>query len=243
MLNMTEQIVQILGKKIVHEKLKAGDTLPKIEDISEEFGVSRTVVREALKILAARKMVRSNQRSGTIVLPRTDWYIWDLEVMEWICEVELHEAPFLLHLTEIRGALEPLAASLATQRATEEDLKRIEIAYKKLRSTLDDPTAWPEADYEFHLSIYEASHNDLLISMLKLLGKASVVSRKKTYSAIKDYPEQELEPSLEILMRHEALYLAIQERNADLAYQKTFEIVSRAKDLLQKVTDSYQNKL
>lgn len=240
MLNMTEQIVQTIGKKIVHEELKAGDTLPKIEDISEQFGVSRTVVREALKILAARKMVKSNQRSGTIVLPRTNWYIWDLEVMEWICDIDLHEGPFLIHLTEIREALEPLAASLAAQRATEDDLKKIESNYKQLISTLDDPVAWAEADYEFHLSICEASHNDLLISMLKLLGKASVISRKKTYGAIQDVTEKER--SLEILLRHEALYLAIKDRDANLAYQKSLDMMLRVKQLLQKLSDLYPSK-
>lgn len=241
MLNMTEQIVQTIGKKIVHEELKAGDTLPKIEDISEHFGVSRTVVREALKILAARKMVKSNQRSGTIVLPRTNWYIWDLEVMEWICDIDLHEGPFLIHLTEIREALEPLAASLAAQRATEDDLKKVEIAYKKLIVTLDDPVAWAEADYEFHISICEASHNDLLISMLKLLGKATVISRKKTYGALRDL-EKEKEPSLEVLLRHEALYLAIKERDANLAYQKSLDMMVRVKQLLQKLSDLYPSK-
>ncbi|MGX9135770.1 FadR/GntR family transcriptional regulator [Rummeliibacillus sp. JY-2-4R] len=236
MLNMTEQIVQTIGKKIVHGELKAGDTLPKIEDISEHFGVSRTVVREALKILAARKMVKSNQKSGTIVLPRANWNIWDLEVMEWLCEIDLHDEPFLIYLTEIREALEPLAASLAAQRATEEDLKKIESTYKKLILTLDDPVAWSEADYEFHLSICEASHNDLLISMLKLLGKATVISRKKTYGAIRD-SEKENEPSLEVLLRHEALYLAIKEGNANLAYQKSLDMMVRVKQLLQKLSD------
>ena len=138
-----------LGKKIVTGELIPGDILPKVEEASEIHGVSRTVVREALKGLSTLGLVRSNQRAGTIVLPRSDWQWWNIDILTWLLEDEKNR-DFLLHLTEVRMGLEPMAAALAAQRATEEDMGKIKASFEELEESVGDVKAWAKADYDFH---------------------------------------------------------------------------------------------
>ena len=81
MKNRNEQLVHEIGQKIVIGELKSEEILPKVEELSEIYGVSRTVVREALKGLATLGLVRSNQRSGTAVLPRSSWQWWNSDIL------------------------------------------------------------------------------------------------------------------------------------------------------------------
>ncbi|PZX03662.1 GntR family transcriptional regulator [Psychrobacillus insolitus] len=238
MQSFSEQIVYEIGRKIAGGDIQPGETLPKVEDISEQYGVSRTVVREALKGLAARKMIRSNQRSGTVVLQKSNWQLWDLDVITWLSEVEVKDGEFLIQLTEIRLALEPLAASLATQRATEQDISNIKETFLTLEKTVGNEKEWAKADFYFHQSIYDASHNDLLISMLKLLRKGLIISREKTMSALSLFPEPQFEePNLEVLQRHKALHDALVARDTDEAQVRAIEIMVRAKQLLEKMVE------
>ena len=236
MQSISDQIVYEIGRKIAGGEIQPGEKLPKVEVISEQYGVSRTVVREALKGLAARKMIRSNQKSGTVVLQKSSWQLWDLDVITWLSEVEVKDGEFLIQLTEIRLALEPLAAALATQRATEKDISNIKETFLTLEKTVGNEKEWAMADFYFHQSIYDASHNDLLISMLKLLRKGLIISREKTISAISLFPDPQFEePNLEVLQRHRALHDALIARDTDAAQGKVIEILARAKQLLEKM--------
>lgn len=236
MQSISDQIVYEIGRKIAGGEIQPGEKLPKVEVISEQYGVSRTVVREALKGLAARKMIRSNQKSGTVVLQKSSWQLWDLDVITWLSEVEVKDGEFLIQLTEIRLALEPLAAALATQRATEKDISNIKETFLTLEKTVGNEKEWAMADFYFHQSIYDASHNDLLISMLKLLRKGLIISREKTISAISLFPDPQFEePNLEVLQRHRALHDALIARDTDAAQGRVIEILARAKQLLEKM--------
>src|SRR5690606_37565789 len=132
----SEEVVNAIGKDIVNGVISPGERLPKVEELSEDYGVSRTVMREALQGLAARKIIRANQRSGTVVLPRDEWQLWDLSVMSWICESYQRKYKFLLDLTEVRLGLEPYAAALAAKHATEEEKARITACFERLEPTL-----------------------------------------------------------------------------------------------------------
>jgi GntR family galactonate operon transcriptional repressor len=236
MQSISDQIVYEIGRKIAGGEIKPGEKLPKVEVISEQYGVSRTVIREALKGLAARKMIRSNQKSGTVVLQKSNWQLWDLDVITWLSEVEVKDGEFLIQLTEIRLALEPLAAALATQRATEQDIAKIKETFLTLEKTVGNEKEWAKADFYFHQSIYDASHNDLLINMLKLLRKGLIISREKTMSAISLFPDPQFEESnLEVLQRHRALHDALVARDTDAAQGRVIEILARAKQLLEKI--------
>src|SRR5690242_13055143 len=140
MKNRSDQLVEELGRKIITGEYAKGMILPKVEDLSEFYEVSRTVVREALKGLSTMGLVRSNQRAGTAVLRRWNWQWWNLDVLTWVLEDE-NNRDFLLHLTEVRMGLEPMAAELAANRATEEDLIKMKGAFYRLQQSIDDEKA------------------------------------------------------------------------------------------------------
>lgn len=239
MKNRSEQLVHELGRKIVTQEIKPGEILPKVEDLCEISGVSRTVVREAYKGLATLGLVRSNQRSGTAVLPRSAWQWWNADILQWLLE-DPNNRDFLLHITEVRLGLEPVAAGLAAQRATDEDIDKIKASFKELEKSVDNVEAWAKADYDFHQSILKASQNDLIIGTVERLHKALVLSREQTLPIMKDFPEPLYDsPTIEVLERHRAIYDAIMARNEELAHQKTLELILRVKRLLDKI---YENK-
>ncbi|NYE07428.1 DNA-binding FadR family transcriptional regulator [Bacillus niacini] len=235
MKNRSEQLVSEIGRKIVTGELKRGEILPKVEDLGEIYNVSRTVVRESLKTLSTLGLVRSNQRAGTIVLPRSEWQWWNLELINWVLDDE-NNRDFLLHLTEVRMGLEPMAAALAAERANEEDLASIKDAFNRLEQSIGDEKAWAIADYDFHERILCASYNDLIINTVRTLRKALVFSREKTLHAAKDYPESPFDtPTSEVLERHRSIYEAIMVRDEKLAHDKMIELILRVKRILEKI--------
>lgn len=235
MKNRSDQLVHELGKKIVTGEFAQGEILPKAEDISEKYEVSRTVVREAFKGLTTLGLVRSNQKAGTIVLPRSEWQWWNLDILTWVIEDE-NNTDFLVHLTEVRLGLEPMAAALAAKRATDQDMLKITDAFERLEQSLGDEKAWASADYDFHERILQASYNDLIINTVKTLRKALVKSREKTIQAAKDFPESPYDtPTKEVLDRHRAIYDAVMARDEELARQKMTDLILRVKRILDKI--------
>lgn len=235
MKNISDQLVHDLGRKIVTGEFPQGEILPKVEDLSETYEVSRTVVREAYRGLSTLGLVRSNQRAGTVVLPRSEWQWWNLDVLTWVLEDE-NNTDFLLHLTEVRLGLEPTAAALAAKRATADDHLKITDAFDRLEQSLGDEKAWAIADYDFHESILQASHNDLMINTIKTLRKALVISREKTLEAAKNELESPYDtPTQEVLDRHRSIYDALMTRNEILAHQKMTELILRVKNILERI--------
>ncbi|MEH7177524.1 FadR/GntR family transcriptional regulator [Neobacillus vireti] len=233
--NRSEQLVHDLGRKIVTGEIPPGELLPKVEDAGEMLNVSRTVVREALRVLSTMGLVRSNQRAGTVVLPRSDWQWWNLDVLTWVLEDEKN-TDFLVHLTEVRLGLEPTAAALAAKRATDQDMVKIKDAFERLELSIGDERAWASADYDFHESILQASHNDLIINTVKTLRKALVISREKTLEASKNLPESPYDsPTQEVFKRHRVIYDAIIARDEELARQKMTDLILRVKRILEKI--------
>ncbi|RKQ30380.1 FadR/GntR family transcriptional regulator [Oceanobacillus halophilus] len=235
MRNRSDEIASKIGRKIVSGSMKAGEKLPKVEDLSEDYGVSRTVVREALQGLSARKIVRSNKRSGTVVLPSSDWQWWDLDVMNWISDYQGRDGEFFLDMTNVRLGMEPVAAALAARNATEKDKEEITICFQNLKDTINDTKKWAKADYNFHLRIIEASHNSLMISLLKLLHKGLVISREKSIAALNKNPElQQDKPTLEVLNRHRDLYDAIMTGDEEKAKTVMTNMILRVQLLFEK---------
>ena len=235
MKNRSEQLVHDLGRKIVTGEVAPGELLPKVEDASEMLEVSRTVVREALRVLSTMGLVRSNQRSGTVVLPRSDWQWWNLDVLTWVLEDE-NNTDFFVHLTEVRLGLEPTAAALAAKRASDHDMIKLTEAFERLEQSIGDEKAWASADYDFHESILQASHNDLIINTVKTLRKALVISSGKTMEALKNFPESPYDsPTQEALERHRVIFDAIIARDEDLARQKMTDLILRVKRIIEKI--------
>src|SRR5690349_8565847 len=116
-------VVHEIGVRIVDGQLKPGETLPDNGFVGEAE-VSRTVVREAIKVLAAKGLVESRPKVGTRVRPRRDWNLLDPDVLAWRYEAGPDEG-FLEEISEVRGVIEPAAAALAAERSTADEAAAI----------------------------------------------------------------------------------------------------------------------
>ena len=147
-----------LGARIVGGALEAGASLPNEAALGEEFGVSRTVVREAIKVLAAKELLEVRPKTGTRVRPRLHWNVLDPDVLRW--QFSGPGAPSGLEdLLEVRLIVEPAGARMAATRATTEEVAEIERACFEMEATTGHLEASIEPDLRFHLAVLAASHN------------------------------------------------------------------------------------
>ncbi len=175
--NLFAQVVEELGSRIVCGELGPGDAFPNEADLGREFGASRSVIREAVKSLAAKGLLESRTRTGIRVLPPGHWNLLDLDVLGWrYGSMEPHA--FFRELFEIRRMIEPEASALAAERARPEEVAVIEQAFARMTQA-EAGTATEAAivaDLDFHRAILAAAHNDLLQQMGKLIAVGLLVS-------------------------------------------------------------------
>lgn len=160
---MHGQTVNEIGRRILAGDLGPGTVLA-VDRLEREFAVSRTVIREALRVLAAKGLVDARPKRGTFVRPRDDWSLLDPDVLRWQFERQ-QGTGFLDNLAEVRSIVEPAAARLAAQRRTDDDLA--ELADSLCLSAHADATAEEvvAADIRFHRALLFATHNELLCQM------------------------------------------------------------------------------
>ena len=163
-------VVYDVGRRIVRGELAAGEILPEQGELSRMLGVSRTVVREATKVLAAKGMVESRSKRGTVVLPRSEWRLLDPDVLAWLTETGL-DPEFLRGMFEVRKIIEPAAARLAAERATSAELDEIRTALDAMATAHDEAT-YLEADVRYHGMLVAATHNDHLVQLVAAFGPA-----------------------------------------------------------------------
>lgn len=165
------RVVEWLGLRIVSGELPAGSQLPNEADLAAQLNVSRGGVREAVKALAAKGLVEPRPRLGTRVLPREMWNLMDRDVISWYSR--LARADFLTDLLELRLMVEPGAAQLAAERASEEQIAELESAYQRMHQHAPElpehEEVFVEADLAFHLILLRASGNQLIEQLGRLL--------------------------------------------------------------------------
>lgn len=173
------QIVHAIGRQILRGEIQPGEVLP----LNAGLPASRTVLREAIKVLAAKGLVESRPKTGTRVRPRQSWNLLDPDVLAWQRE-GAPPAPFLRKLTEVRRIVEPAAAELAAERASTREVAGMEDAYRHMESALagrkPDFESFDLADMRFHRAILEACHNDVLEQMSGVVFGALLVSFRAT---------------------------------------------------------------
>ncbi|MCY3912143.1 MAG: FadR/GntR family transcriptional regulator [Chloroflexi bacterium] len=157
-----DEVVVAYTGRIVREELAPGDFLPPEPIMGDEFGISRAVVREALRVLAARGLVGVHHGIGTIVREARDWNVLDPGVTG-----AFHESPqfpaLVDEMLEARRAVEVQAAALAARHAVPEHKRRIDEALAAIPTTIgDDPTLFNQRDIELHAAILEATENRFL---------------------------------------------------------------------------------
>jgi len=186
------QVVDELGREIISGHYPVGTTLPGDQDLAQRFKVSRTVLREAMKTLAAKGLIVPRARIGTKVTPQNQWNLFDSDVLTWHFHKGV-DREFLQHLTEIRLAFEPFAASLAAENADEKDVAQLYHLAEEMGDQAHTPGTLAVADLKFHLAIAEASRNPFmrtvgslieaaLVGVFKLSSPAEAGSRREEVS-------------------------------------------------------------
>jgi DNA-binding FadR family transcriptional regulator len=137
--------------------------LPREAELMEAFGVSRTVLREALRTLTSKGLIESRPKVGTRVRPRHAWNLLDADLLDWYSQVAPPLA-FALKLQEMREMVEPYAAALAAHAHTDETLRALTDAHAAMAAarSVDE---WVRADLRFHLGILAACSNELLMPL------------------------------------------------------------------------------
>jgi GntR family galactonate operon transcriptional repressor len=173
--NLFAHVVEELGARIVRGHLKPGEPFPNEADLGRELGASRSVIREAVKSLAAKGLLESRTRTGIRVLAPRHWNLLDLEVLGWRYSA-MPPLQFFRELFEIRAMIEPQAVALAAERASAEDVAEIAQAYAAMAAADQAGSSAIEADLRFHQAILAAGHNDLLLQMGNLIGVGLLIS-------------------------------------------------------------------
>ena len=190
MKNVHGHTVDHLGQAIVAGHYVPGVAIPPEPLLCEELGVSRTVVREALKSLIAKGLVSSGPKVGTRVLPSEQWNWFDPDVILWQSQAGL-TAEFLRDLQDLRRIVEPAAVRMAAERATPEDLAPIEVAFAGMKRAVEEGGDYVTHDLHFHQGLLRASGNRMIVHMGQALSALLRTSFEVSTSR-KDGPRKSL---------------------------------------------------
>jgi len=167
--NVHGNTVDHLGAAIVSGRYAPGASIPPEPLLCEELGVSRTVVREAVKSLIAKGLVSAGPKVGTRVLAQDQWNWFDPDIIAWQAQAGL-TPEFLRDLMDLRRVVEPAAMRLAAQRAMPEDIAFVEEAYAGMARAVKEGGDYVTHDLRFHQGLLRASRNRMLMQMSKALG-------------------------------------------------------------------------
>jgi len=211
------QIAGEIGRRITLGELKVGEILPTESDLLTNLRVSRTTLREALKILSTKGFIEAKPRLGTRVRSPEFWNTLDPVVLSWQGDADDQDA-LAEELFEIRSAVEPLAASLAARRGSAAAHAQIRAAFSHMAEEHATAQAAIEADISFHLQIFQAAHNRFLLPVSSVIRAALTISIPKTLKTFGG-----LQHSLKM---HEAIIDAIEARDETRASEAAECLIS-----------------
>jgi GntR family transcriptional repressor for pyruvate dehydrogenase complex len=203
---LANRVVIELERLILDSRLGEGDRLPSERDLASQFGVSRTVVREAVRALAAKRLVDVSGGRGTVVRAPTSEAA--AESMRMLLQVQ-ESASDAAKVTEVRRVLETEIAALAAARRTPDDLDELKSILRAAEAHLEDPDMFVAEDVAFHAALARATHNELFAILLDSLAQLMFEVRLLALR-IPGTPRRSLH-------HHRALYDAVAEGDPDAA--------------------------
>jgi len=167
-----EQIVSQVQALIENGRLKHGDQLPPERELAAIFKVSRHSVREAIRILEQKKVLKSRPGSGTFIILEDE-----SSVVEFLAKAIHREKNTLSEIFQFRELIEPQIAGLAAKNATSKDIRILEQLLDRQQSEPDNTILSKELDEKFHLAMANATGNSVLLQVVELFGHILMKSR------------------------------------------------------------------
>lgn len=212
-------VARYLGTEIVTGKRPPGSLLPGEIDLAEEFGVSRSVIREALRILGAKGLLLSKPKAGTRVRDQQEWNILDPTLLEWMFE-GVPPSDLVHSLFELRMIAEPAAAELASRKRTTRQLSVMGHALEIMATCKLHSTEGQEADQLFHGAILEATNNILLVNL-----SATIEAADRWTTFFKSRSQKKMRDPIQ---EHRDLFQAIADGDAAAAHSAAATLISMA---------------
>ncbi len=217
--NRTHQVMHELGQAIAVGDYGPANPFPIEAELCRRLAVSRSVLREAVKMLTAKGMLGSRPRQGTSVEPERGWNLLDPDVLSWLLERKFSRE-LLLQFMEVRLAIEPMAARLAARSNNSEVSGAIALALQRMEAADaggDDPLA---SDIAFHVAILQASGNPFYARLRDLVAAALQTSIRLT--------NQAKGVRLASIAEHAAVYNAIKQGDEDAAGEAMHSLIAEA---------------
>lgn len=232
--SLHDRVIRALALHVIKaERNREEVVFPNEGELCRQLGVSRSILREAVKVLEDKGMVQVRPRSGTRSRPRADWNQLDADILGW--QAELKPDPrFLRDLCEVRLAIEPIASGFAALRATEEEIRNIrECLGRRLQIVAaEDLEGAVDADLQFHAAVIAASHNPLFQQLNATIRGSFRVALSYTLL---------LPASVAVeLEEYRQLTEAIEQRNPLAARRAADEIVGFAMLAVEQVIRDHQ---
>ncbi len=218
---LSDEVVKHFTELIMDQELRPGDKLPPERQLAEELGVSRTVLREAVKMLEEKGLLDSKQGSGTYVCTLSAQAITESVTLYVRSDINRY-----IELMEMRSILDVEVAGRLAESATEEDIATLSRHIARMWDLLDRPEEFAAEDVEFHLAFYRAMHNSVLMSLVQPILDLLEGAMRFTVDA-----PGSTESSLR---RHVALLDHIKDHDAEGARRTMNEIIERGE---QRVVD------
>jgi GntR family transcriptional repressor for pyruvate dehydrogenase complex len=227
-----ERVVDKVLALISSGAWKPGFRLPPERELSEAFGVSRTVVREAVKALEARGVLESAAGSGVSVR------LADFNMVSRSLQTYMqlsNRVDFEIRLNEVRRVLEVEMVSLAASRITPEQMTQLRQICKQMREGKNTAKQMAELDFRLHVTLAEATQNDLFKVLLAPLIHQL---RDQIILTWEDFPR----PAEEVFDQHEAIVTAVQNRDADAARQAMTKHLIFSRQVLEDISKAHKDK-
>jgi len=232
--SLASQVSRELGRRIVAGIYAENELIEDEYTLSNRYQVSRSVIRDAVKILEGKGLLEVRRGIGTRVKPRIEWVLLDNDVLAWHQSAPL-KMDFYIKLMEIRLIIEPNAARWASERGTNEKIREIELAQKKMEDEKGSIEDFVIADAQFHQSIIRAADNEILESMEGVIFSALLNSIRITNKDPRDNTAS--------IPFHSAVTNSIVERNPELAELNMKKLLRDAEKRLRKESKEDQIKL
>jgi GntR family transcriptional regulator, galactonate operon transcriptional repressor len=227
-MSLVDQVVHRIGQSIVSGEFVSGSSLPNETEWCEQLEVSRSVLREALRVLVSKNMISIRVRRGGRIREQVEWNLLDPDILLWRSLTE-DPSQFAAELFELRRFIEPEAASLAATRIQDVQLEELERACRAMEMAGEDTARYFEPDTRFHRTILDAVGNSLFRGLTQSIMVALEMTLRMSLN-----PPRGLQQSVPL---HLNVYRALLKRDPGAARLAMMQLIdASARDVAEAQT-------